>query len=178
MPELNPYAAPSSRVDDVSGLACYRIGKSLFVPAGSDLPPRCIMCNAPAALPIKKRTMHWHTQWLYLLFLLNILIYVVVALIVRKRVEVSPGYCELHHASRKKRLLIALVPGVGLMLAGVGISFLGEGQLGVLLFILGLVLLIPAYFVNGHLRPTRIDGKGARFAGCKEPFLSSLEQDR
>ena len=62
----NPYAPPkaASVIDDNQD--CRREGKYVFVPKGRDLPPRCIICNGAAVVPVKQKTMYWHSPWLYL----------------------------------------------------------------------------------------------------------------
>ena len=54
------------------------------------LPNRCIKCNAPAEEQLKHR-LTWHHPGLYLLALASILIYVVVAMVVRKTATVNVG---------------------------------------------------------------------------------------
>lgn len=80
----NPYQPPRSRAVMDNSQDCRREGKYAFVPKGRDLPPRCIICNAEAVVPIKQKTMYWHSPWLYFLILLNILIYAFIAILNNK----------------------------------------------------------------------------------------------
>ncbi len=79
MADYNIYAAPKAQVGDNNGSDCARLGDLVVVPIGSDLPPRCIVCNAPAKTPVKKSNLYWHTPWLYLLLLFNLIVYAIVA---------------------------------------------------------------------------------------------------
>jgi hypothetical protein len=58
-----------------------REGRHLVLVPGTPLPPRCVKCNAPAALPSRLRTVYWHHWGYYFIILLNILVYAVVALV-------------------------------------------------------------------------------------------------
>lgn len=176
MHEENLYAAPKSDVTDGVDTGCRRIGALVFVPAGHDLPRRCIVCNAPAEAPSRLRKMYWHSPWLYLLILVNILIYVVVALIARKSTRVSPGYCADHAARRTRNINIFLIPAALLMTGSVGAAFVSPGPALVLVlgFCFGVLLLIPAIIAARTVWPQRIDQHGASFAGCRRPFLDSL----
>lgn len=98
----NPYQPPRSRTEIDNSQDCRREGKYAFVSKGRDLPPRCIICNAEAVMPIKQKTMYWHSPWLYFLILINILIYAFIAIFVRKKTKVSPGYCKAHRSSQEK----------------------------------------------------------------------------
>lgn len=171
----NPYEAPGSSVTEPVGGECLRDGKYVYVPSGYDLPPRCIICNEAAQMPIKERTMYWHSPWLYLLIIVNILVYALIALIVRKKTKVSPGYCADHKAARQRKINWFLVPSILLMLGGTGLMVYGPDSLGVFVFVLGFLLLIPAIIASNTIRPIRIEKSGAKYNGCKEPFLSSLK---
>jgi hypothetical protein len=170
----NPYAAPKSNVRDVVDSACRRDGEFVFVPKGCALPGRCIICNEPAVLPSKSRKMYWHSPWLYVLVFLNIFVYALIALVVRKSTEVAPGYCAVHAGARRRKIYLFAVPSIVLMLAAPVMLFVAPGTLAALVFVAGFVLLIPGMIVSRTIWPKRIDPLGATFAGCKEPFLSSL----
>ena len=55
MNDRNLYAPPKAAITEVKAGQCTREGKSVLVQAGSDLPPRCIVCNAPAQQPVKAK---------------------------------------------------------------------------------------------------------------------------
>ncbi len=171
----NPYAPPKSAVADGLPGHCTRQGKFVIVPAGSDLPPRCIHCNAPAVLPVKKKKVYWHSPWIFLLLLLNVLLYLIVGLITRRSFQVSPGLCETHAAARRRR--IGLWLGGGVLALGAGWLLLEYQQdLGSgLAFALALVLFIGAAVATRTVYPKEITKTHARLAGCKEPFLASLD---
>ena len=123
----------------------WRDGQSLVMASGAELPCRCARCNSPVTRPPIKRTLYWHQQWIYLLIVLSLLIYVIVALIVRKKAVARIPLCDQHRQKRWMIIaaswLMALV-GIGTFAAGVGAQTGGGAALlaGLVLFITGIVL--------------------------------------
>lgn len=178
---LNPYAPPAAELRTESDEHCWREGKLLILRAGHELPARCVCCNQPATPVSRARRLTWHTPWLYLLILLNIVLYIVVALLVRRSVKVYPALCPLH-ASRRRRGhwtgLGLLVGGLLVLYAGVvneapAVELLREG-----LFALGTIMLLGMLWVfarlPANLVAARIDRSEIRIRGAGEPFLASL----
>jgi hypothetical protein len=179
---FNPYAPPTAEVSyaRMSGAGgCYRQGKLLIVPRGFEgsLPAgTCVKCGRPAST-VKKRQMFWHHPALYLIILAGLLLYVIVALIVRKKMVLNAGLCEQHVAKRRNMILAAW----GAFLAGVAVPFISGflklkwsyAPLACLLLIL--LSLVLACIASGMiLRPKRIDDREGRFTGCDESFLSQF----
>jgi uncharacterized membrane protein len=182
MPDrLNPYAAPATELRTESGEHCWRDGKVVVLRAGHDFPARCICCNAPATPPRKGRSLSWHSPWLFLLLLLNILVYLVVALLARRRVKLHPALCTVHAAARRR----GLWTGVGILLLGLLVLFSGTaaygndpyGLSGPLVLGGSLLLLVALWIasrVPASLSAARIDRREVRVRGAGEPFLASL----
>lgn len=179
MDEHNPYA-PSraslagAAVAPAGGGGTWRDGAVLVMSRDASLPPRCIRCNEPAQEPTKNRKVYWHSPWLYLLLILNLLIYAIVAAIVRKKANVAPGLCYAH----KKRRRIGIAIAWTLLLGGVALLSLGvaggesAGIAGGTLLIL--VALLVSISVTRILRATRIDAQYIRLKGCGPEFLDSI----
>jgi hypothetical protein len=171
----NPYSPPQSFVADISTGSCQREGRYVVVPTGSDLPPRCIICNEPAETPIKQRKLYWHSPWLYVLILINILLYAIVSLFVRKSAKASPGFCAGHKRARKNKLWRWF--GSSFIAALAGLVFIGT-NIGIFIlpaFVLSFILLIPGLLATNILVAKEINKDFARYAGCKEPFLQALD---
>jgi hypothetical protein len=178
MVEANPYAAP--RADFNAGLlgsgpgAFGREGPYLVTGREVTLPPRCVKCNAPVDGELKRKRYYWHHPAIFGLLVLNVLIYAIVAIIVRQRATVTFGMCQVH----KRKRAGAILGGVLGIFASIGIIVFGIGQqvpLLALVGITGIVLSIVISAVVGRaLLPTRIDKVGAKFKGCGEAFLASL----
>jgi hypothetical protein len=173
MTDRNVFAPPkASLIDRRSTEGCTREGKDVIIQRGSDLPQRCVYCNEPAVTPIKRRKVYWHTSWLYLLIVINLFVYAIVAIIVRKSFEVSPGLCEAHN-SRRNGWIWGLF-GAAILLAVAGVVVPPNG-IGPLLFVLAFVALISIVFAARILYPREITKEYAKLRGCKEPFLASIE---
>ena len=170
---INPYAAPRSALDAPLASGCSRDGKLVVVPAGAALPARCVKCNAPALLD-RPRAFSWHHPGWYLLIVLAILVYIIVGMIVRKKVWLAIGLCA-HHRSQRRILNLT---GVGMFLFGAAAIY---GALAFDLAPLGwaglvalLVALVAALCATSTLSVVRIDEQEARFRGCGAAFLDSL----
>lgn len=171
----NPYAAPSAPLEDLSIDRVWRDGKVLVAPRTADLPPRCVKCGQPAET-MKKRTFFWHHPALYLLLLCYMILYLIVALIVRKRATLTVGLCSKHAAKRRNGILL----GWGGALAGIVLAILGGGQDSCGVMIAGAVLflgtIIAGMFMARIMYAQHMDSVYARMKGCGEGFLSTLPE--
>ena len=87
------------------------------------LPNLCVKCGRDVPASDFKKKLYWHPPAYYLLLLVNMLVFAIVAMIVRKNATVHMGVCEEHRAKRRSRLrfgsflivlcLLLLVFGVG-----------------------------------------------------------------
>jgi hypothetical protein len=130
MDDRNRYApsratldTPGQGPDGTTPVAVWRDGPTLVMQPGAVLPDRCVKCNELAAPPTRTRKLYWHHWSIYLIILLNVVIYVIVAMIVRKRATVAPGLCARH--KRRRALFIAagwiaIAAGLVAMLASRG----------------------------------------------------------
>jgi len=175
--DLNPYAAPKADVNagsaDLQGMY-WRSGAILMARDGAVLPNRCVKCNAILDVVMKRRRFYWHHQALFLLVLLNIFVYLIVALIVRRRADVSYGLCLVHRRKRARGVAIGLSCLLfSIFLAGAAISA-SQPHL-MLVALLGCVASIVASAVLARtLMPVRIDRAAAQLKGCGDSFLASL----
>jgi len=178
----NPYAPSSAslhtgtvRGDSSGKVAVWRDRKTLVMLPEADLPDRCVKCNKPAAPPTKPRRVYWHHWAIYLVVLINILIYAIVALIVRKKAVVAPGLCAWHKTRRAVALTIGwigLLGSLALMTFGVAQSINPAfAALGVVLLLVALLVLVGSSRI---VYASRIDPDYIRLKGCKPDFLDSL----
>lgn len=176
----NPYAPPQARVSAYlsDGSGVWREGGLAVLTPSGELPPRGVKCNADAEQPIKERTVYWHTPWLYLLILISLLVYLIVALIARKRARVTPGLCSEHRRRRNQLLIgswLGALTGLGLLVIGIVESEVLIGLLG------GLALLVAAIVGSAKGRivyAVRIDTNRIALKGCGDAFLASLPRRR
>lgn len=89
-------------------------GDTLIVKRGARLPDRCLLCNAPATTRVTKR-FTWHPAWYYLLILGGLLLYVLVALIFSRRMELELPLCDSHRRRRRRGFVIRYAGLLGLI---------------------------------------------------------------
>ncbi len=177
MPDVTNVVSPTLvRPDPARPEGAWRDGKVVVLRAGAGLPSRCVKCNAPADGPTKWRRLYWHHPAIYLLILISILIYAIVALIVRKQAVVNPGLCAAHKRRRLAGILggwAGVVLGLGLLIFGVADDSGWTALAGVALFFGGLFGgMVLAYLVS----PARVDKDAVRLRGCGSAFLESLPE--
>lgn len=178
---LNPYAPPLAELRTASDEHCWRDGPLVVLRAGHDFPPRCVCCNAPARPPRWARRFIWHSPWLYLLIVLNILIYIVVALLVRRSVKLHPALCTVHRTVRWRRRLTGLavfIVGMGVLFTGTANTVPSLATLREAQFAAGVLVLLAGIAIAARepaiLAASRIDGREVRVRGAGERFLASL----
>ena len=154
-------------------LSVWRDGPTLVVRKETVLPPRCVKCNAPAeGRPIRKMY-YWHQPLLYLLIFAGVLIYAIVALIVRESGVVHVNLCPKHRSQRVWSMLAAwlLVPtGLVCLIAG------AANESG-LIAISGLIALIGGIvfaFLAQLLRPSKIDRFYVWLKGVHNDYLAQF----
>jgi hypothetical protein len=154
-------------------------GKWLVMEVDARLPARCVRCNAPAEALMKQQTLYWHHPAIYLLLLFWVVIYVVVALIVRKSLKVDVGLCEEHRRARRNALIVGFIGLIGSIPAAMALGKLGYPGAGALSGILGFLGSLIYVLVKARiLRVKKIDEDEARLGGCGEAFLASLPRYR
>jgi len=186
MDDRNPYAPsrasiaarPSQSEHDRSGgVTAWRNQKTLVMIPDSALPPRCVKCNEPAHEPTRLRKVYWHSPAVYLLLLINVLIYAIVATIVRKRARVGAGLCAAHKKRRRQAILICwggVIAGIGLLTWG----FRDSTSNGGAFIIVGVLMLLGSIIVGIIMARVvyaqKIDESYVWLKGCGAQFLDSL----
>ena len=177
MPKSPPTSPPTSPQTAALTTTVFRRGKLLITPApGTELPPRCVKCNVEVNRKLRKKVLYWHHPALLLLILAGVLVYAIVALVVRKPLTVRYAMCKRHSNIRWRHILI-----VWLFVIGAGV-FIWQGfeteepmwfVVGVASFLVSmfyLVLFVPVF------KPKRIESTFAEVSGCGRPFLDSLPE--
>ncbi|MBN2526536.1 MAG: hypothetical protein JXR76_09085 [Deltaproteobacteria bacterium] len=132
----NPYAPPKKIDDavlpehvanDLVGLR--REGNFVVCADNAEWPDRCAVCNQAVSGRKMTRKLFWHPGWIYLLFLVSWILYLIVALIVRKKGTIHISVCERH---RKRRVMGILIASIGslmcLLLAIIGALMTDSGS--------------------------------------------------
>ena len=155
----------------------WRNNSTLVMTKEALLPNRCIKCNAPAD-ELVKRKLTWHHPALYLLILSSLLIYAVVAMIVRKTATINVGLCEEHLSSRRRNILITWVLGFASVASIVGAALLEDNT-----FLLLGIALIFACAIYGIVTlrvvvPSKIDNYFVWLKGIDTNYLQQFPEWR
>jgi hypothetical protein len=140
------------------------------------LPDRCVKCNAPAEGFRKRMRLAWHSPLAYLGLLFGLLPYIVIALMLTRRLTVEVGVCQAH--MKRRRLAIA-VGWLGSLL-GFVVLFVGAANDSGPIILIGIVLLLGS-IVYGILAsrivwPTKIENKVAWVKGACPEYLAALPE--
>src|SRR5262249_33178938 len=157
-----------------------RQGNTLVIPANHSggvvvLPRVCVRCGAAAnGRPVTKN-FGWHHPGLYVL-LISPLIYVIVAVIVQKRMRIRVPLCAQHAQRRNMFVTLAWVlPLIGIADAFVLPRFNVDGGI-VALICVALILtgLIMWAVVSNPVTPRFIDATRGEFTGFCETYLQQF----
>jgi hypothetical protein len=176
--QQNPYAAPRAKLVAAldAGGGVWRDGKVLVCRRDAVFPPRCVKCNDAAAAPPERVKLAWHNGLWYLLIFLNILIYLVVALAVRKRAEVEVGLCSRH---RRRGRLARIIGwgGLAAIVAGVFLGlYFGLGWLAGVSMVAIAPWALASVLLSLQLRAAKIGEEELRIRGCGRDFLDTLPE--
>jgi hypothetical protein len=153
----------------------WRDGKLMVASKGASLPDRCVKCNMPANGLKLTRKLYWHPPAYYLLICAGVLLYAIIALIVRKTTVIDFGICQEHKSKRKRNLIIAWsLLGVSILLFFIGAAA-DEGTvagLGLPVFFGSLIFaIVAAQFVT----PRKMNADGLVWLkGVNAQYLEQL----
>ena len=152
----------------------WREGKKVVAHSQTALPPRCYKCNQDVTGPPMTRKLLWHPPGYYLFIFFNLIVYVIVAMIVRKKATLDIYLCD-QHIRRRKNFIIAGWGGAGLgflaMCCGVIFNLGWLTALGAVVILAAAVTGIAGSRVAS---PTRIKGDKVWLTGSGKEFLASL----
>jgi len=172
LPYLGPMATASYGV--------WRQGNQIVASKGATLPTACVKCNCTEELKSIRRNYSWHHPAWVLLIFVGVLIYIIVALVLRQSGVVTFSLCHRH---RKRRAIALLLMWLG-VLVSYGAMFVGcsltqrREDLQVLIVISWFILLVAALIAGQIfariLTPKKIDDRFLYLGGACPEFLNSL----
>jgi hypothetical protein len=124
------------------GELVWRSQRQFILRSETPMPDRCVRCNAPANGYRLKRQLYWHPPAYYLLILISILVYAIVAICIRKKARIHIALCETHRAVRKWTMIscwLAAVLGLGAIIVGAANENGLVAVIGILLMLGGLI---------------------------------------
>ncbi len=154
----------------------WRSGNLLVMHRNEILPDRCVKTNDPAFGKRLKADLIWHHPALYFLIFLNIFIYLICAIAVRKRAKIEIGVSYKVIAQRKRAIAITWI----MELAGIGLFILSLFNNVVWMAVLGLLLIIGGMIWGTVKIPVvaaqRIETDYVWIRGVCQEYLASLPE--
>src|SRR5205814_1141094 len=102
-PGVISYAGPSM-YETATAVGVWREGNQMVVRQGARLPDACVKCGGPPNGRPLRKTFYWHQPALAVLILAGVLLYAIVALIVRKSIRLEVPLCQAHAARRRNMM--------------------------------------------------------------------------
>ena len=170
------YVLPPPPQIGLGGDGVWRDGSVLVMRREAELPDRCVKCNEPAEAPKLKRKLTWHHPALYLIIFVALLIYAIVAMVIRQTATVEIGLCERHRSRRKQNILItivALLLSVAAFAVSINVSDGMYALAGLALLLGGTIYGIVSIRV---ITPSKIDSSFVWIRGITPDYLNLLPQ--
>jgi heme/copper-type cytochrome/quinol oxidase subunit 2 len=155
-----------------------------------ELPDVCMRCGAPADVS-RWRTFAWHPQWVYFLLFAGLLPFLIVALVLTKRMRVSVPLCDAHKNHWLTRTVVIWCSFVGLLVLGVGAMVVldqnrpagGNDPLGGYLcggVVVGLIvwLFVAAILQATSIRTVEVTENSVTLTKVDPGFVAALKDQR
>ena len=150
----------------------WRDHKTLVMTKDFALPDYCVKCDAPANGFRLKRRLSWHHPVLYLVLFVAWLIYLILAMFLRKQATVYLGLCPEHHQKRRTLLWI----GCALMVLSFGATFVGMTNDYPVIWLLSLfgifVSIVWLIIATRIVTVKKIDDRFIWLTGLNENYLA------
>ena len=170
------YVLPPPPNIGTPGSGVWRDGSKLVMAKDAQLPDRCVKCNSPAPDPKFRKKLSWHHPAIYILIFVALLIYLVVAMVLRKSITVGLGLCEEHKAKHRRNVFITWAL-ILLSVGGFVLAVIAEDNtlvlLGILLLLAGIIYAVAVVRI---VTPAKIDDKFAWLRGVNKDYLNELPQ--
>lgn len=162
-----------------SGEGVWRLGRQLVMRKGAKLPDRCVKTNKPAERWLK-RTLYWHHPLLYILAFGPVILYAIIAIIVRHKAVVEVGLTRARISRRRWTIFAAwLVAFAGIGLCYVGIKFVGGADAAFFViggFFLTLLAGVVGAYLAAVVQPAKITADYVWLKGVHPDYLRVLPE--
>jgi hypothetical protein len=154
------------------------------------LPPVCMVCGAEAEHTVK-RTFSWYPPWVIVTILVALLVYVILALVLTKKMTVYVPLCSEHKNHFGRRVLwggLLIVAAFVVLIGGFVLGVVCAEQkvsdtLAMIAFIgspLGflVVLIVASVVMRRGVNPTEITDDDIKLKGVSDGFVDALKDQR
>lgn len=170
------------RDSSTRGANVWRDGKQLVMRKKAQLPDRCVKTNAPAETWLK-RTLYWHHPLIYLTAMAGLLLYVIIALIVRQTAKIQIGLSRAALNRRRLAILSGWVLSLGaFVLFCFGFTLLDRQTEHLALMAIfggllgGLIVVAVCNHIAGCVRPAKITEEFVWLKGVHPDYLAELPE--
>lgn len=112
---------------------------------------RCVRCGQPASGRSLSLTLAWHPTWIYLLVVVNVLVYALAALMTQRKALLDVGLCRACRGHRGQGITMAWAIGLaGLCGVVYGVSQLRANEVHIWLVVLGFLTLIAGAVIGAR----------------------------
>ena len=175
-PPLKPGVPPVVAQPMEVGL--WRKDHLLVMHKSAELPAICVKSGQPAKRRLR-RSLSWHHPAIFLTILISVLVYVILALVLRKTATIHIGLSDRWFAIRRRAIIVGWIcalAGIGVFVLGIAYAeqadwIVGLIPGGLVLFFFGLIYgLVRARMVV----PTRINDQYIWLKGVNPSLLAEL----
>ena len=169
MDETNPYAAPMVETTlapkPTSWKGLWRDKRDLVMHKDAKLPNVCVKTGVQTTRAGIVRRMSWYSPWVALAILVNLILFIILALVLSKKATVEIPLSDDARATRRSNLMICWAFGLASLAAMIGcilvlLNSLNPHPFFVGGFFVALILMIVTVMIGQRfsriLRPTRI----------------------
>ncbi|MDP1561782.1 MAG: hypothetical protein Q8M16_10320 [Pirellulaceae bacterium] len=182
VPLASPPQFPSHGGPPVATIegGLWRQGNLLVMDKRAPLPPRCVKSNVPTQRTLK-RSLSWHHPMIFISILAGLLIYVILALVLRKTATIYIGLSDEWFAKRRMAIFVGwttVLASIGMFVAALALSD-RTNNLIILLPISVLVFLIGAFYGligSRMVSPKKITETHVWLKGVHPDFLAELPE--
>jgi hypothetical protein len=130
-----------------------------------------------------RKTLQWHQPAIYAVLLFNVIIYAIVAMIVRKSARVEFALCKMHQARRRRRILITwtiVLAGLATLIYGIydAANSRSSDSIGPLSITGGILILLAGAIYGIYavrvLYPKKIDANFVWIGGASPAYIDSV----
>jgi hypothetical protein len=168
-------------------MATLRLGERPWEDA--EMPEICMKCGEPAVLH-KNKQFTWHPGWVYVLLIVNLIVFAIVAMVLTKKRRLSVPLCAAHRNHWLWRQVaivggfaVLIVAGIAAVAAlsdqrqGAGPDFSGLLCGGTVVALI-LWLIVAAVLQSTAIRPTEITDRGITLTGVSPAFVAAYEEQQ
>ncbi len=175
----NPYAAPSvasNFVEPDIASSIYRNGGQLVMHKRAVLPDICVKTNIPTTRRLRRK-MYWHSPLYYLLAPVALLLYVIVALIVRQTANISVPITDEVYRKRWKWIGIGWLGSICSIVGTIAAAIeMERGSFMIIVFLFALVSIfvfaITGAMFSAIVSPAKITKNYVWIRGASPEYLN------